>query len=166
MFSVNLTAPNWEGTFAAEVIIVTQYEVGRSGWPLYRENGDFGSFFFIVEGFNSHLKSCHILLNINTQFFKKKRYIIKFSMPENTVTRMHSSRMRTDRGSSHLGGGGRESIFFGAGLPCQEGRPPSCGQSDACENITFPHTTYAVGKNVSNTGKLTWLLCSHPVDVW
>ena len=27
VFSVNLTAPNWEGTFAAEVIIVTQYEV-------------------------------------------------------------------------------------------------------------------------------------------
>ena len=27
VFSVNLMAPNWEGTFAAEVIIVTQFEV-------------------------------------------------------------------------------------------------------------------------------------------
>ncbi len=27
VFSVNLTAPDWEGTFAAEVIIATQFEV-------------------------------------------------------------------------------------------------------------------------------------------
>ena len=39
-----------------------------------------------------------------------------------------------------------------------EGDPPQwtdppCGQTDACENITFPHTSYAVGKK--NCGQKT-----------
>ena len=81
---------------------------------------------------------------------------------------MHSSRMCTDRGSSHLrGGGGRVclpggsayggSAFLGAclpgvvclpgaggGLPCHEGRPPCEQNTDRCKNIAFPHTLYVV----------------------
>ena len=49
---------------------------------------------------------------------------------------MNSSRMRT---VCHLGGGGGDPLggAFGG----------VCGQTDARENITFPHTPYAVGKN-------------------
>ena len=36
VFSVNLVAPSWEGTFAAEVIIVTQFEVRLFSTPDYK----------------------------------------------------------------------------------------------------------------------------------
>ena len=73
-------------------------------------------------------------------------------------TRMHSIRMRTDRGSSHLGGGGWVYLPGGGGV-CPPGvggclarraEPPPPGQIDACENIYFPHTTYAVGNKQSS----------------
>ena len=66
-------------------------------------------------------------------------------------TRMHSSRMRTVRCSDHLGGGGGGGVWGSAqgvsswgGLPeggvCPGGvhLPPPRGQTDTCENITFP----------------------------
>ena len=48
---------------------------------------------------------------------------------------MHSSRMRTVRCSSHLGGG-----LYARGGVCLRGVCPGapCGQTDTCENITFP----------------------------
>ena len=62
------------------------------------------------------------------------------------VTRMHSSRMRTDRCSGRHwmsvpgrggGGGGGWADSPPSGRPHIGGRPP-CGQTDASENITFP----------------------------
>ena len=75
---------------------------------------------------------------------------------------MHSSRMCTDRRLtvSGGGGGGRRGVSRGEsgvsrGGGCPEvvcpgvygcGIPPG-GQTDTCENITFPHITYAVGNH-------------------
>ena len=76
--------------------------------------------------------------------------------------------MRTDRGSSHLGGGGVV-VWSGGRLSAlgvggclvwgwvsgQKQTTPlrkelrketPCEHTGACENITFPHTPYAVGK--------------------
>ena len=57
------------------------------------------------------------------------------------------NRMRTDRGSSHLGGGG------GADHPHTPPPPdqthhllPVNRMTDRCKNITVPHTSYAIGK--------------------
>ena len=53
-------------------------------------------------------------------------------------TRMHSSRMRTDHGSIHLGGGESD--------PPPDHTPPVDRVTRACENITFPASVrYAVG---------------------
>ena len=54
-------------------------------------------------------------------------------------TRMHSSRMRTVGCSGHLLGGGGMSAWgcLPGGLP-RGWTPPPCGQTDTCENITFP----------------------------
>ena len=78
---------------------------------------------------------------------------------------MHSSRMRTDCGSSNLGGRGGKTPCKHTPTPCRHTHlrqiPPSilhphsiplpprcmlgytpCGQTDACENITFPATLW------------------------
>ena len=46
--------------------------------------------------------------------------------------------MRTDRGSGHLVYVWEEGEVEGVRL---------CEQTDACENITFPHTSYAIGND-------------------
>ena len=81
-------------------------------------------------------------------------------------TRMHSSRMCTDHRltvSPGVGGGGgeccpgrgwyvhEEGVVWpggGGGHTSQDRLLPPCEQTNACENITFPHTTYAVSKNL------------------
>ena len=61
-------------------------------------------------------------------------------------TRMHSSRMRTIHCSGRLIWGEVSAQGVSARWGCLPGRgylqgectPPPCGQTDACENITFP----------------------------
>ena len=55
-------------------------------------------------------------------------------------TGMHSSRVRTTRFSGHL---------FCTHSPCHTWchSSPQCGQTDACENITWPQTSIAGGNN-------------------
>ena len=38
-----------------------------------------------------------------------------------------------------------------------KGRPP-CGQTNMCKNITFPHTSYAVGKNLRNSTRIGFIV--------
>ena len=71
---------------------------------------------------------------------------------------MHSSRMRTNRLltvcllAEVLSCCSEGSASMGCASMLQKGgvswmHPPPCGQTDAYENITFPHTPYAVGNN-------------------
>ena len=55
-------------------------------------------------------------------------------------TRMHSNGMPTVRCSNHLGGGG--GVCLGV---CVHFLPP-CGQTDTCENITFPQLLWRTVK--------------------
>ena len=83
------------------------------------------------------------------------------------ITRIHSSRMCTDRDSDHLWGGGvslgrqpprtdtcprADTPFYTTPLsiphPLSIPLPhPMNRMTDTCKNITFPHTSYAVRNN-------------------
>ena len=94
------------------------------------------------------------------QFAKKIEQLnIKLSKHLNKFNaRMRSSRMRTDH--NRIGGGGEGGVWPGVCLSrgwgvsvrgggCLDGQTPPPLAVDrmthACENFTFPHTTYAVG---------------------
>ena len=92
-----------------------------------------------------------IVIIINCQAFLNKLNLLIFISFMTSFTharhifetRMHSSRMRTVRCSSRLlGGGGEVSASQEEGrvcLPAGGCTPlPPCGQTDTCENITFP----------------------------
>ena len=63
-------------------------------------------------------------------------------------TRMHCRRMRTTRFSGRFFGG----VCQGECLP----HPYPCGQTDACENITFRQTAFVGGKNVAFPFTYSW----------
>ena len=101
------------------------------------------------------LKLCHAHMNCLRNVIKK--YTLRKKI---YVTRMYSSRMRTDRGSGHLivGGEGGVSLPVEGGClpePPMGRHPPLYHTSlapanritERCKNITFPHTSYVVGNN-------------------
>ena len=74
---------------------------------------------------------------------------------KNFYTRKHSSRMRTAHSLTVsrsipciLGGGGFCPIFLKADHPHLDADPP-CGQTNTCETITLPQTSFAGGKSLS-----------------
>ena len=127
------------------------------------------STFFSCQDLQQHITLTHT---------QSKRVFRKEKSKITSVTRMHSRRMRTDHALTlfpYLGAG--SPIFSNMGDPPEKmGDPPlrkrethsqrvesslkrqtpaprrqtTRGQTDACENITFPHTMYAVGKNRMN----------------
>ena len=67
-------------------------------------------------------------------------------------TRMHSSRIRTDRrltvSQQRTDPRPPQKVNPPQKAdPSSEGRPLPCEQTNACESITFPHTSYAVGEH-------------------
>ena len=117
---------------------------------------------------NRLLFPCHLLCKnsnldifINRQVVRSKIYLYTTHRIHGSFlkTRMHSSRMRTARSLPYMWGlctGGSLSrvVFWGA--LCLEGlcqgvsvretpldRDPLAGQTDTCENITLPETSFA-----------------------
>ena len=68
--------------------------------------------------------------------------------------RMHSSRMRTARSSSHRGGG-LHRVPPGAGTPPDQAPPRTRthtrGQTHGCKHITLPQTSFAGGNDKLST---------------
>ena len=79
-------------------------------------------------------------------------------------SRMYTGRALTDGGCLPPGGGGvclqggsasRGVSVSGGGSALGKADPPIVDRmTDACENITFPHTTYAVGKHPTHIFEL------------
>ena len=116
-----------------------------------------------------HLSCMHIPLPCTLPW--TERHLWKHNLPTTSwraisITRMHFSKMRTNCWFTVSQGGGLHGIgvcplhadpHLHTDRPSMENSLPKTypslqrqtphGQTDACENITFPHTTYAVGNN-------------------
>ena len=107
-------------------------------------------------------------LMINRCYFSRKISLVttKLLCPENILTRLHSSRMRTARtltiSPSMLctrGGGATSQGCLGRGasrgvsswgVPPPGGLPPVNRMTNRCKNITLPQTSFAGGNNISD----------------